>query len=65
VQERFCKAANVAVMIVERGKELLIRGQISFDAPLQMASKKSVAMSDFLRHVSQVDPFVADCSTGR
>jgi hypothetical protein len=39
VQERFCKAANVAVMIVERRKELLVRGQVPFAAPLQMASK--------------------------
>jgi hypothetical protein len=39
VQERFCKAANVAVMIVERREELLICGQVPFGAPLQMASK--------------------------
>jgi len=38
-QERFRKAANVAVMIVERRKELLICGQVPFGAPLQMASK--------------------------
>ena len=47
-------------MIVERGKELLIRGQVPFGAPLQVASNKSVAMSDFLRHVGQTDPLVAD-----
>jgi hypothetical protein len=40
VKERFGKAANVAVMIVERSKELLIRGQVPFGAPLQMASKQ-------------------------
>ena len=39
VQEMFCKAANVAVMIVERRKELLVRGQVPFGEPLQMASK--------------------------
>jgi hypothetical protein len=39
VQESFCKAANVAVVIVERRKELLVRGQIPFRAPFQMASK--------------------------
>ncbi len=39
VQERFCKAANVAVMIVERRKELLVRGHVPFGAPLQMASE--------------------------
>jgi hypothetical protein len=39
VQERFCKAANVAVMIVERRKELLVRGQVPFGEPIQMASK--------------------------
>jgi len=39
VQERFCKAANVVVVIVERRQELLIRGQVPFDVPLQMASK--------------------------
>jgi hypothetical protein len=39
VQEIFCKAANVAVTIVERHKELLVRGQVPFCAPLQMASK--------------------------
>ncbi|MGA7559712.1 MAG: hypothetical protein WBW01_01165 [Terriglobales bacterium] len=39
VQEIFCKAANVAVLIVERRKELLVRGQVPFGAPLQMASK--------------------------
>jgi len=62
VQERFCKPANVAVIIVERRKELLVRGQVPFGAPLQVASKQvqSVAMFDFLRHVSQVDPLVAD-----
>jgi hypothetical protein len=35
----FCKAANVAVMVVEGRKELLVSGQIPFGAPLQMASK--------------------------
>src|SRR5208283_5995168 len=39
VQEIFCKAANVAVMIVERRKELLVCGQVPFGEPLQMASK--------------------------
>src|SRR5208282_3556853 len=39
VQEKFCKAANVAVLIIERRKELLVRGQVQFGAPLQMASK--------------------------
>jgi len=39
VEEIFCKAANVAVLIVERRKELLIRGQVPFGEPLQMASK--------------------------
>ena len=39
VQEIFCKAANVVVMIVERRKELLVRGQVPFGEPLQMASK--------------------------
>jgi hypothetical protein len=39
VQESFCKAANVAVMVVERRKELLVRGHVPFGAPLQMASK--------------------------
>jgi hypothetical protein len=62
VQERFCKAANVVVVIVERRQEFLVRGQVPFGAPLQVASKQvqSVAMFNFLRHVSQVDPFVAD-----
>ena len=62
MQEIFCKAANVAILIVKRRQELLIRGQVSSGAPLQMASKyvQGVAMSDVLRHVSQVDPFVAD-----
>jgi hypothetical protein len=39
VQERFRKAANVAVMIVERRQEFLVCGQVPFGAPLQMASK--------------------------
>src|SRR5271157_186079 len=39
VQEIFCKAANVAVMIVECRKEILVRGQVPFGEPLQMASK--------------------------
>jgi hypothetical protein len=39
MQEIFCKAANVAVMIVERRKELLVRGQVPSGAPLQMANK--------------------------
>jgi hypothetical protein len=62
VQERFCKAANVVVVIVERCQEFLVRSQVPFGAPLQVASKQvqSVAMFNFLRHVSQVDPFVAD-----
>ena len=62
MQERFCKAANVVVVIVERRQEFLVRGQVPFGAPLQVASKQvqSVAMFNFLRHVSQVDPFVAD-----
>jgi hypothetical protein len=38
MQEMFCKAANVAVTIVERRKELLVRGQVPFGEPLQMAS---------------------------
>ncbi len=61
VQETFCKATNVAVMIVERREELLVRGQVPFGEPLQMASKQvqGVAMSDFLRRVSQGDPLAA------
>ena len=39
MQESFCKAADVAVMIIERRKELLVRGQVPFGEPLQMASK--------------------------
>jgi len=39
VQKIFSKAANVAVMIVERRKELRVRGQVPFGAPLQMANK--------------------------
>jgi hypothetical protein len=39
MQERFCKAANVVVAIVERRKELLVRSHVPFRAPLQMASK--------------------------
>jgi hypothetical protein len=39
VQERFRKAANVAVMIVERRKQFMVRGQVPFGEPLQMASK--------------------------
>jgi hypothetical protein len=39
VQERFCKAAKVIVVIVERRQEFLVRGQVLFGAPLQMASK--------------------------
>jgi len=39
VQEKFGKATNFALVIVERRKELLIRGQVPFGAPLQMASK--------------------------
>jgi hypothetical protein len=34
----FCKTANVAVMVVEGRKELMVSGQIPFGAPLQMAS---------------------------
>jgi hypothetical protein len=62
VQESFCKAANIVLVIVERRNELVVSGQVPFGVPLQMASKyeQSVAMSDVLRHVSQVNPFVAD-----
>jgi hypothetical protein len=62
VQERFRKAASVLVMIVEGNKEFLICGQVSFGAPLQMASKQvqSVAVFNFLRHASQVDPLQTD-----
>jgi len=35
VQEIFCKAANVAVVIVERRKKLLVRGRVPSGAPLQ------------------------------
>jgi hypothetical protein len=30
VQESFCKAANVAVLIVERRNELVVSGQVPF-----------------------------------
>jgi hypothetical protein len=62
VQERFCKGANVVVVIVERRQEFLVCGQFPFGAPLQVASKQvqSVAMFNLPRHVSQVDPFVVD-----
>ncbi len=67
MQERLCKAANVAVMIVERRKEFLICGQVPFGAPLQMASKQvqRVAMSDFLRHVVKEVPLLQTDSTGK
>jgi hypothetical protein len=67
VQERFCKAANIVVVIVERRKELLIRGQVPFGAPLQVANKQVqiVAMFNFLRHVSQGDPVAADRPNGK
>ena len=39
VQKRFCKAANVGVMIVERREESLVGGQVPLGAPLQLAGK--------------------------
>ena len=38
-QQRFCNAATVAVMIVERGKQLLVCGHVPLGKPLQMANK--------------------------
>ena len=40
MQERFCKAANVAVLIVERRKEFLVSGQVLFGVPLQWQANK-------------------------
>jgi hypothetical protein len=62
----FCKAANVAVMIVEGRKEFLVSGQIPFGAPLQMASKQvqGVAMSDFHRHAGKGDSVAANRLNG-
>jgi hypothetical protein len=39
VQKRFCKAANVGLMIVERREESLVGGQVPLGAPLQLAGK--------------------------
>jgi hypothetical protein len=46
VQERFCKAANVVVVIVERRQEFLVRGQIPFGAPLKWQANKYRARRD-------------------
>jgi hypothetical protein len=56
VQKRFCKTTDVVVLIVERREEFSVRGEVLVGAPLQVTSKyvQGVAMSDFLRHVSQV-----------
>ena len=39
MQESFCKAANVVLVIVERCNELVVSLQVPFGVPLQMASK--------------------------
>ncbi len=56
MQQRFCNHANVAVVIVECGKQFLISSNIPAVVPLQMASEQiqRIALSDVLRHFSEL-----------
>ncbi len=59
MQQHFCNHANAVVVIIECREELLIGTEVPSVVPLQMANKEvqRVAMSDVLRHLSQLDLF--------